>query len=140
MIRKIEEYREAARGDAIREDAIAAVVQAAYSAATALNALEIRSEPVERHLLGPTPEPGPLAHLPDLTAELAALCAFTAAVDAADAVGYSGRFVKGAAGDYRTVLGLQLGEYPEAGRPIDPSPKGPLGSLDMVYATRLCSG
>ena len=113
----------------MRADAIAAVVQAAYAAATALNALDIRSEPVERHLLGPAPEPGPLSRLPDVTAELAALSAFTSAVDAADAVGYSDSFVKGVASDYRTLLGLRLGKYPEAGGPIEPSPEGPLGPL-----------
>ena len=93
------------------------------------NVLAIRSEPVERHPRGPTLEPGPLSNLPDLTADLAAPCAFTAAVDAADAVGYSDTFVKEAASDYRTILGLKLGEYPAAGQPIDPSPQGPLGSL-----------
>lgn len=127
VIHTIEECREAAQGDAVREDAIAAVIQTAYAKATALNTLDIRSEPVERHPLGPAPEPGPLSHLPDVTADLAALCAFTVAVDAADAVGYTDRFVRGAAADYRTILGLQLGGYPEAGQPIDPSAEGPLG-------------
>ena len=31
--------------------------------------------------------------------------------------------------DYQTLISLELGTYPEAGKPIDPSPEGPLGSL-----------
>jgi hypothetical protein len=55
--------------------------------------------------------------------------AFTAAVEAADAVAYSDDFMRGAVHDYATLLGLHLGTYPEAGQPIDPSPDGPLGPL-----------
>ena len=95
--------------------------QAACAAATACNVLDINSEPAETHVLGPRPEPGPLANLANVTADVAALCAFTAAVDAADAVGYSDPFIQGAVRDYRTILGLQLGMYPEAGQPIDPA-------------------
>ncbi|MGC8643578.1 MAG: hypothetical protein ACP5XB_27285 [Isosphaeraceae bacterium] len=67
-----------------------------------------------------------------MTADVAALLAFTAAVDAADAVGYSDAFIQGAARDYQTVLALHLGDYPEPGRPIDPGPEGPLGLLQPV--------
>jgi len=130
IIQAIEKCRDAAEENRARQNALAAVVQAAYAAATAMNTLDIRSEPAERHPLGPRPEPGPLVHLKDVTADLAALCAFTAAVDAADAIGYSDTFIKGAVADYRAIRILQLGNYPEAGRPIDPSAEGPLGSFE----------
>jgi hypothetical protein len=131
VIHAIEKWRDAAQEGSARQIALAAVVQAAYTAATAMNTLDIRSEPAERHLLGSTPRPGPLVHLKDVTADLAALCAFTAAVDAADAVGYTDTFIKGAIADYRAIDSLHLGNYPEAGRPIDPSAGGPLGPFEI---------
>ena len=39
------------------------------------------------------------------------------------------RLHAGAIHDYETLLGLHLGTYPQAGRPIHPSPDGPLGPL-----------
>ncbi len=125
VISAIEASRDAARGALVREAAMSAVVQAAYTAATALNAVALLGEPEERHLFGPPTRP--FEHLADVTAELAALDAFTAAVDASDAVGYSDGFIKGAVGDYVRLLSLNLGSYPQAGQPIDPSPNGPLG-------------
>ncbi len=62
-------------------------------------------------------------------ADLVALDAFTAAVEAAEAVAHDDRFMDGAIRDYERLIGLDLGRYPEAGRPIDPSPGGPLGPL-----------
>jgi hypothetical protein len=41
-------------------------------------------------------------------------------------------FVKAAVQDYQTLLQLNLGSYPEAGAPIDPSPRGPLGSRELL--------
>jgi hypothetical protein len=123
----IEASRDAARGALVREDAMSAVVQAAYTAATALNAVALLGEPEERHLFGPPTSP--FEHLADITAELAALDAFTAAVDASDALGYSDSFIKGAVGDFARLLSLNLGSYPQAGHPVDPSPTGPLGPL-----------
>ena len=111
----------------MRDDAVATVVQAAYTAATALEAVTLRGAPEERHLFRPPTRP--FAHLADVTAEIAALDAFTAAVDASDAVGYSDVFINGAVEDFEKLLGLNLGSYPRAGQPIDPSPGGPLGPL-----------
>ncbi len=120
VIPAIEASRDTARGELVRDNAIAAVVQAAYAAATALNAVVLGGELEERHFSGPPTRP--LAHRADVTAEIAAL-------DASDAVGYSDNFIKGAVGDYQRLLSLNLGSYPRAGQPIDPSPNGPLGSL-----------
>jgi hypothetical protein len=69
------------------------------------------------------------ARLANDTAELVALDAFTAAVEAADAIAHDDTFMRGAIQDYERLLGLDLGAYPQAGRPIDPSPDGPLGPL-----------
>ncbi len=127
VIPAIEASREATRGELVRENAIAAVLQAAYTAAAALHAVALRAEPEERHMLAPPTRS--FAHLADLSAELAALDAFTAAVEASDATGYPDDFISGAVGDYEKLLSLNLGSYPRAGRPIDPSPRGPLGPL-----------
>jgi hypothetical protein len=129
VIRKAEAARETARDELVRQDAIAAVVQAAYTAVTALDAIDVRADPGESHLLSPSTVPPPLSHLADVTADLAALNAYTAAVDASDATGHSDMFIKSAAGDYQKLLDLDLGNYPEGGKPIDPSPEGPLGPL-----------
>jgi hypothetical protein len=70
-----------------------------------------------------------LSRLENATADLAARDAFTAAVEAADAVSYNDSVMTGAIRDYERLLGLHLGSYPQAGQPIDPSPDGPLGPL-----------
>jgi hypothetical protein len=70
-----------------------------------------------------------LSHLANVTADVVALDAFTAAVEAANAVAYDDAFMRGAIEDYEALLGLRLGTYPQAGQPIDPSPDGPLGPL-----------
>jgi hypothetical protein len=70
-----------------------------------------------------------LSHLADVTADIVSLDAFTAAVEAANAVAFDETFMRGAIRDYEGLLGLHLGTYPQAGQPIDPSPDGPLGPL-----------
>ena len=113
----------------LRDIAMAAVVQAAHAAATALRALDLRGEPAERHLFGSAPGANPFPHLADVTADQAARDAFTAAVEAAAALGHTDHFMKGAIEDYEKLLRLDLGSYPQAGQPIDPSSNGPLGPL-----------
>jgi hypothetical protein len=129
IVRQIEASRVASEGEFVREQAIGSALRAAHAAATALHALELQAEPPEKHLLGPPPEHDPLSHLADITADMAALDAFTAAVDASDALGYADNFIGGASGDYEALLALDLGSYPHAGKPIEPSPRGPLGPL-----------
>jgi hypothetical protein len=68
--------------------------------------------------------------LTNVTADLAALNAYTAAAGAFVSVGYHNEdFVGAALRDYETLVRLQLGRYPEPGAPVDPSPEGPLGPL-----------
>jgi hypothetical protein len=128
VIREVEACRAAVQGDYVRETAVAAVVRAAHAAASALDALGMRDEPAEVSVMG-TRSPNPFPHLADIEADLAARDAFTAAVDAAGALGHADRFVHGAVLDFEELMKLDLGSYPEAGRPIDPSPTGPLGAL-----------
>ncbi|MFI5456273.1 MAG: hypothetical protein ACHRXM_12570 [Isosphaerales bacterium] len=79
-------------------------------------------------------KPNPFPHLADITADIAAREVFTAAVEAAVAEGFSDQFIKGAVEDYEKLLRLDIGSYPQAGKPIDPSPDGPLGPLRPVSA------
>jgi hypothetical protein len=128
-VRAIEAGQGAVQGDLSRENAYAAAVRAAHAAATAMDALALRAEPEEKRLITGDPPPQPFPHLADLSADMAALGAFTAAMDAARAIASTDDFTRSAAEDYRKLLGLELGQYPEAGQPIDPSPEGPLGPL-----------
>lgn len=128
VVREIESYRALAEGDFARESAMEAIVLAAHSATAALRALDLRGVPEEAHRFGAA-KPNPFPQLADITADLAARDAFTAALTAADAEGYSDNFVKAAVEDYQKLLKLELGSYPEAGKAIDPSSKGPLGRL-----------
>jgi hypothetical protein len=128
VVRDVEACRAIAQGDYVRETAVAAVVFSAHAAAAALESLGLRDEPGEASLMG-TPPPSPFPHLAGVAADLAARDAFTAAVDAAGAAGHTDTFTKAAVQDYQALLRLDLGSYPEAGQPIDPSPSGPLGEL-----------
>jgi hypothetical protein len=128
VVREVEACRTLAEGEFVHDIAIAAVVQAAHATAAALHALDLRSEREESHSFG-TAKPNPFPHLADVTADLAARDAFTAAVEAAAAIGHADQFMKGAIDDYEKLLRLDLGSYPQAGNPIDPSSSGPLGPL-----------
>ena len=128
VVREVEACRAVAEGEFVRGIVMAAVVQAAHAAAAALHALGLRGEPEGGQPFGAA-KPNPFPHLADLTADLAARDAFTAAVEAAAAIGHTDQFMKGAIEDYEKLLRLDLGSYPQAGNPIDPSSKGPLGPL-----------
>jgi acetate kinase len=128
-VRAVEAGQAAAQGEITRENAYAAVVRAAHAAACATHVIAVREEPEEKRLLSPGPPLHPLSHLADLTADLAALDAYTAAVDAANATASTNDLTSWASDDYQKLLKLGLGHYPETGKPIDPSPEGPLGPL-----------
>jgi hypothetical protein len=135
VVREIEACRAIGEGAFVHDMAMAAVIRAAHAAATALHALDLRGEPEEKDLLG-DPQPNPLPHLADISADLATGEAFTAAVEAAAAEGHADPFIKGAIEDYKELLRLDLGSYPQAGKPIDPSPDGPLGPLEPEESLR----
>ena len=87
----------------------------------------------ESHLFGAA-KANPFPHLADVTADLASRDAFTAAGRSGTAAdGHCDKIVKAAIDDYRNLLRLDLGSYPQAGKAIDPSPNGPLGeALDQL--------
>jgi hypothetical protein len=127
VIAAIEGFRDAAQGERVRDSAIAAIIWTAHATAAAEEADALQGEPEQRHLFAPPSRP--FAHLAGVNAEFAALDALTAAGAAADAVGNSDYFINGVTRDYQTLLGLNLGSYPDHGGSIDPSPDGPLGPL-----------
>jgi hypothetical protein len=128
VIRDVETCRAIAQGEYVRETAVGAVVWTSHAAAAAMEGLGLRDEPAEVSLMG-TRLPNPFPQLANVVADLAAMDAFTAGVDAARAATFADEFIKEATQDYQTLLKLRLGRYPEAGQPIDPSPAGPLGEL-----------
>ena len=112
------------------ECAAAAAAAAARTAATVWLVLNPREGDRDADRWTNAPEARSyLSHLANVTADIIALDAFTAAVEAAEAVAHDDAFMRGAIQDYETLLGLHLGTYPQAGQPIDPSPDGPLGPL-----------
>jgi hypothetical protein len=130
VIAAIDASRGVAGGPSGSEDALAAVVEAAHAAASVWHVgfQEVkeggpqggRTAEVRKFL-------GALEHV---TADLAAMNAFTAAADAFVSVGYHNEgFVDAALIDYDRLLQLKSGRYPELGTPIDPSPSGPLGAI-----------
>jgi hypothetical protein len=112
------------------ECAAAAAAAAARTAATVWLVLDQREGDRDADRWTNTPEARSyLSRLEKDTADIVALDAFTAAVEAADAVAFDDAFMRGAIQDYERLLGLHLGTNPQAGQPIDPSPDGPLGPL-----------
>jgi len=130
VVYEIESCRVFTAGDFVRESAMETLVLPTHAAATALRACDLRRVPPEAHMFGAA-KPNPFPHLADITADLAARDVFAAALTAADAVGHIDTFIKGAVEDYEKLLKLDLGSYPQAGNPIDPSSKGPLGPLEI---------
>jgi hypothetical protein len=131
VVAAVDVIRVIADGPAGSDDAAAAAAEAAHAAASAWHLTgageTAKSEPREMKTAEARKYLGALTHV---TADLAALNAFTAAADAFVSVGYHNEgFVGAALNDYNTLVRLKLGRYPEPGDPIDPSPGGPLGPL-----------
>ncbi|MGP0062710.1 MAG: hypothetical protein ACLQGP_03790 [Isosphaeraceae bacterium] len=126
--REVEACRALAEGDFVCDSALGAVVLAARAANAAIHALELRDEPEEPHPFGPA-KPNPFPHLADVSADLVARDVFVAALEANGAIRHVDTFINRSVEDYEKLLQLELGSYPQAGQPIDPSSKGPLGPL-----------
>jgi hypothetical protein len=130
VIAALDASRGVASGPPGSEDAVAAVAEAAHAAASAWHVGFQETEesgPPGRRTAEARKFLGALEHV---TADLAALNAFTAAADAFVSVGYHNQdFVDAALNDYDSLLRLKPGRYPELGAPIDPAPDGPLGPL-----------
>jgi hypothetical protein len=110
--------------------AASAAAQAAHAAASAWHAgpQVVREDgPSGEHTTRGGKALGVVAHV---TADLAAMNAYSAAAGAFLSVGYHNEdFVTAALSDYDRLVRLNLGRYPEPGDPVDPSPGGPLGPL-----------
>jgi hypothetical protein len=114
------------------ERAAAAASEAAHAAATAwhLTAESSEREGDRPREMRTTDARKFLGGLSRQQADVAALNAFTAAVDAYSAIGLNNEaFVAAALRDYDKLLHLKLGHFPDAGSPIDPSSQGPLGPI-----------
>jgi hypothetical protein len=72
------------------------------------------------------------SHTKNRNAELAAADAFLAAFEAVGVEGHTDAFVMAAVEDYEKLLRLDLGGFPDAGKPLDLSSKGPLGPWDTL--------
>jgi hypothetical protein len=130
-VREIEAWRAVVAHDFVRDSATGAIVMAAHAAAASLRALALRGETEGSQSAGAA-KADPLPHLADVTADLAAQNAYMAALDAVAAEGHSDAFINAAVDDYQKLLRLELGSYPHAGRPIDPSSQGPLGPREST--------
>lgn len=122
----------ASPGDPITSrDATASASAAAHAAASAWRAVGVQEiEHFKEFGWRPPEDVELLDTLKDVSIEIAALDAYTAAEAALDAVGYRNEdFVTDAITDYNRLLRLNLGRYPNVGVPTDPSPAGPLGPL-----------
>ncbi len=126
VVREVEAMRAFVQDDFERYAAVGAAVLAAHAAATADRSVAMRTEREGSNFFGAA-APSPFPHLADVTADLAAHDAFLAALEAVGAEGHADALVKAAIEDYQTLLRLDLGSFPEAGKSIDLSAKGPLG-------------
>jgi hypothetical protein len=135
VVREIEAWRPVVQADFVRDSATGAIAMAAHAAAASLRALDLRGE-MEGPKSAGADKPDPLPHLADVTADLAANGAFLAALDAVAAEGHTDAFVSAAVDDYLKLLRLDLGSYPHAGKPIDPSSRGPLGPRDPAESSQ----
>jgi hypothetical protein len=131
LVGAIDAVAAAPGGSLASRNAAAATAEAAHSAVCVLNAMLVRETEQYRPPVECTAgDQRPLGVTEHDTVELIALDAFTAAMEAYDAIGYDNeRFVSAALNDYDRLRGMKLGRYPELGAPIDPSQHGPLGPI-----------
>jgi hypothetical protein len=129
VLRAIDASRESP-GDLSCVSATAAAAVAAHAAASGWPALGVGGNGHAQYDHESSPVGASRLHEVDqVTADLTVLGAFTAAEQCAEATQYSDEFILATIHDYETLLSLNLGSYPEAGQPVDPSPLGPLGPL-----------
>jgi uncharacterized protein (UPF0147 family) len=131
VVQAIDVSRRAASAAPNCASAAAAAAQAAHAAASVLSVIDRVVEDQDMPQSARTAEAREfLGSLERSTVDLAALSAYTAAVDAFDAVGLANEdFVAASLNDYDNLRRLNLGQYPQPGEPIDPSPSGPLGAI-----------
>jgi hypothetical protein len=117
-------------GEAPSSDAaMASAAMAAHCAVAARGAMENTGRVISRHLWERSHEArAALQQMAGNAADFAALCAHTSGAEAFYAIGiHNEAFVAALLGDYRRLVELRLGTFPEPGSAVDPSPDGPLG-------------
>jgi hypothetical protein len=129
-LKELDDARAIAKGSFVCDSALATFVMAGRAAANAIHAAELSGESAESHSVG-AHAADPIGNLADVTADLAARAAFTAAFEAVAAEGHTDPFIKAAIDDYERLLRLDLGRFPQSGKPIDPSSSGRLGPLGL---------
>jgi hypothetical protein len=131
VVEGLDAIRDATSGPLSSLCATVAAASAAHAAASARDALATRATERYKPFGGSTADARSFGSaIEHASVDLAALDAFTAAVEASGAVGYHNEnFVAAALDDYERLLRLNLGHYPEPGELIDPTPGGPLGPL-----------
>jgi hypothetical protein len=119
--------------DAVRGAATAGgecAVAAAHAAASAMQAIDTAGRKTADPAEGTATEEDVDDRIALGFTENTALAALRAAEEAVTAGGvHNEHFVRAADRDYRALLGLNLGRFPDEGQPVDPSPDGPLGPL-----------
>ena len=120
--------------DAVRGAATAggdvAAVAAAHAAASAMQAIDAAGREATDPAEGTAAEEDIGDRIALGLAENTALAALRAAEEAVAAAGvHNEDLIRAADRDYRALLRLDLGRFPDEGRPVDPSPDGPLGPL-----------
>lgn len=121
-----------AQGDTPSADAAtASAAFAAHAALAAAHAVENQGRFGSLYLWERSAEARQsLGLLASTAADHAAMAAHTAGAEAFYAVGvHNEEFVARSLADYRRLIDLKLGQFPDAGTPVDPSPDGPLGPL-----------
>jgi hypothetical protein len=131
VVQEVEACRKFVQDNFERDNAVGAAILAAHAAETARRSIEMRAERGGSNFFG-SAAPNPFPHLADVTAELAAADAFLAAFEAVGVEGHTDAFVMAAVEDYEKLLRLDLGSFPDAGKPLDLSSKGPLGPWDTL--------
>ncbi len=129
VVRDVDAAR-GAEGDTPSGDgAIASVAFTAHAMFAALHAIENRGRVADLRFWERTHEAREsLDLLSQTSADFAAMSAHTAGAEAFYAVGvHNEAFVAASLRDYRRLLDLGLGSFPEPGAPVDPSAGGPLG-------------
>lgn len=131
VVEELDASRSVAGGGLRSREAATAVSETAHAAASVWHVIRAEEPDKNKPPEIKIPEARKfLGQLSVATADIAALNAFSAALEAYEAVGYhSKEFVTAARKDYETLIRLDLGDYPEPGSAIDPSPAGPLGPL-----------
>ena len=119
--------------DAVRGAATAGgecAVAAAHAAASAMQALDAAGREAADPAEGTAAEEDVGDRIALGFTENTALAALRAAEEAVAAAGvHNEDLIRAADRDYRALLRLDLGRFPDEGRPVDPSPDGPLGPL-----------